>query len=139
MAMSVRKAASPPSTGSAAEGLGGLGLPGSPTGLSCPVCGGVLGEQADGDQLKLECRIGHVVLLEALLDAKAAAVEDALWAAVRALEEKAALERRLSQRAELREDAEGAALHARVSRAAERRAGVVRDVLVAHQDTPAED
>ena len=120
-------------------GLGGLGLPGSPTGLSCPVCGGVLGEQADGDELKLECRIGHVVVLDALLDLKAAAVEDALWAAVRALEEKAALERRWSQRAGQREDAEGAALHARVSRAAQRRAGIVRDVLVAHQSTPADD
>ncbi len=139
MATSVRKTAGPPPEGSETEGLGGLGVPGSPTGLSCPVCGGVLGEQAQGDQLRLECRIGHVVELEALLDAKAAAVEDALWAAVRALEEKAALERRLSQRAELREDAEGAALHARVSRAAGRRAGIVRDVLVAHQDTPVED
>ena len=121
------------------EGLGGLGLPGSPTGLSCPVCDGVLGEQADGDELKLECRIGHVIVLDALLDAKAAAVEDALWAAVRALEEKAALERRLSQRAEQREDTEGATRHVRVSRAAQRRAGIVRDVLVAHQATPAED
>ena len=128
-----------PPTSDAGEGLGGLGLPGSPTGLSCPVCGGVLGEQADGDELKLECRIGHVVVLEALLDAKAAAVEDALWAAVRALDEKAALERRLSERAQQREDAEAAALHARVSRAAQRRAGIVRDVLVAHQVTPAED
>lgn len=128
-----------PPASSADEGLGGLGLPGSPTGLSCPVCGGVLGEHSDGGELKLECRIGHVVALEALLDAKAAAVEDALWAAVRALEEKAALERRLSQRAQQREDSEAAALHARVSRAAQRRAGIVRDVLVAHQVTPAED
>lgn len=132
-------AVSRPPTKNETEGLGGLGLPGSPTGISCPVCGGVLGEQAEGDQLKLECRIGHVVVLDALLEAKAAAVEDALWAAVRALDEKAALERRLSQRAEKREDSEAAALHARVSRAAERRAGIVRDVLVSHQDAPAED
>lgn len=113
--------------------LGGLGLPGSPTGMSCPTCGGVLGEQAEGDELKLECRTGHVVVLDTLLDAKASAVEDALWAAVRALEEKAALAWRLSQRAQHRDDVEGAARHARLSRAAERRAGIVRDVLVAHQ------
>lgn len=128
-----------PPASAAEEGLGGLGLPGSPTGLSCPVCGGVLGEQANGEELKLECRIGHVVVLEALLDAKAAAVEDALWAAVRALDEKAALERRLSQRAQQREDSEAAALHSRVSRAAHRRAEIVRDVLVAHQAAPAEE
>lgn len=86
--------------------------------------------------VKLECRVGHVVVLDALLDAKAAAVDDALWAAVRALEEKAALARRMSQRALQREDVEGAARHARLSKAAERRAGVVRNVLLAHQVAP---
>ena len=116
-----------------ADSLGGMGLPGSPTGMSCPRCGGVLGEQADGGELKLECRTGHVVLLDSLLDAKASAVEDALWAAGRALEEKSALSWRLSPRAQQRDDSEAATRHARVSRAAERRAGVVRDVLVAHQ------
>ncbi|HUR23763.1 MAG TPA: hypothetical protein VMZ73_07830 [Acidimicrobiales bacterium] len=119
-----------------AEGLGGLGLPGSPTGLSCPRCGGVLGEQVDGDEVRLACRIGHVVVLDALLDAHAAAVEDALWAAVRALEEKAALANRLSERAQQREASEEASRHTRVARAAERRAGIVRDVLVGHQVTP---
>jgi two-component system chemotaxis response regulator CheB len=113
--------------------LGGLGLRGSPTGLSCPRCGGVLGELSEGGELRLECRTGHVLLLDTLLDAKTAAVEDALWAAVRALEEKAALERRLSQRAQQREDAEAAARHARVSQAADRRAAIVRDVLTAPQ------
>ena len=44
-----------------------LGLPGSPTGLSCPRCGGVLGEQAEGGELRLECRIGHVVVLDTLV------------------------------------------------------------------------
>jgi two-component system, chemotaxis family, protein-glutamate methylesterase/glutaminase len=124
-----------------ADTLGGLGLPGSPTGLSCPRCGGVLGEQPDGGDVRLECRTGHVVLLETLLDAKAAAVEDALWAAVRALEEKSALAWRLSQRAQHRDDLEAADRHARLSRAAGRRAGIVRDVLVAHQggDDPTGD
>lgn len=129
------------STNGDVDTLGGLGLPGSPTGLSCPRCGGVLGEQSEGGELRLECRVGHVVVLDMLLDAKAAAVEDALWAAVRALEEKAALARRLSQRAQQREEAETASRHARVSHAADRRAAIVRDVLVAHQagDEPAGD
>jgi two-component system chemotaxis response regulator CheB len=121
-----------PRTSTDQEGLGALGLPGSPTGISCPVCGGVLGELAKDGELKLECRVGHIVVLDALLDAKAAAVEDALWAAVRALEEKAALGRRLSERARGHADMEAAELHARVSRAADRRAGIVRDVLAVH-------
>ena len=113
--------------------LGGLGLPGSPTGLSCPRCGGVLGETAEDGQLRLECRVGHVVPLDALLDAKAADVEDALWAAVRALEEKAALGRRLCERARQSDDVEAARRHERVSMAAGRRAKIVRDVLASHE------
>lgn len=83
--------------------------------------------------------MGHVLPLDALLDAKAADVEDALWAAVRALEEKAALTRRLSQRAQLSDDAEAASHYERVSRAAGRRAGIVRDILVSHQRDRSED
>jgi two-component system chemotaxis response regulator CheB len=108
-----------------------LGVPGHPTGLSCPHCGGVLGERTDGNVSKLECRIGHVVLVEALLDAKATAVEDALWASVRALHEKAALTRRLSQRAERHGDLASAEQLRREADVAERRADIVQDILVA--------
>ena len=75
-------------TGDELRQLGALGVPGSPTDLSCPRCGGVLGERSDGREVRLECRVGHVVLLDALLEAKASAVEDARWASVRALQEK---------------------------------------------------
>jgi two-component system, chemotaxis family, protein-glutamate methylesterase/glutaminase len=66
-------------------------------------------------------------------------VEDALWAAVRALEEKAALAKRMAQRAQQRDDPEGVTRHSRLSLAAERRAGIVRDVLVAHHVAPDDD
>ena len=108
-------------------GLGGLGVPGSPTGLSCPRCGGVLGEKSQEGQVQLECRVGHVLPLDALLDA------NALWAAVRALEEKAALGRRMCERARHSDDVEAARRHERVSMAATRRAKVVRDILASHE------
>ncbi len=113
--------------------LGALGVPGSPTGLSCPKCGGVLGEESENGQVRLQCRVGHIVVLETLLQAKAAAVEDALWAAVRALDEKAALTGRMSQRAQQRHDMEAARRYERVSVAASRRADIVRDILVSHE------
>jgi two-component system, chemotaxis family, protein-glutamate methylesterase/glutaminase len=116
------------------EELGPLGVPGTPTGLTCPRCGGVLGEDAEEGQMRLECRAGHAVVLDALLDAKAAAVEDALWAAVRALDEKAALTGRMSQRAHHRDDVEAARRYGRVSQAASRRADIVRDILNAHHE-----
>lgn len=115
------------------EGTGGSGpleAAGSEPALTCPRCGGVLGEQDE----RLECYLGHVVVLDALLQAKASAVEDALWAAVRALEEKAAVARRLVQRAASHDDLTAADVHRREAVAAERRAGIVRDILCAHED-----
>lgn len=120
-----------PVAGDEMEGLGALELPGSPTGLSCHRCGGVLAERAQGSDIHLECRVGHVVILEALLEAKALAVEDALWAAVRALQEKAALNRRLSERAARHGDLVSADELRREAGAADRRADIVRDILQA--------
>lgn len=120
-----------PAKGDEPDRLGPLELPGSPTGLSCPRCGGVLAERIDGLDLRLECRIGHIVVLEALLEAKACAVEDALWASVRALQEKAALTRRLAQRAERRGDLVSAEELRREAGAADHRADIVRDILEA--------
>ena len=111
------------------EVVGGAGVPGRATGFSCPDCGGVLGEVLESGEVVLRCRVGHVLELDALVRAKAAAVEDALWASVRALEEKAALARRLFERAKRQEDTAGAERHRREWHAAERRAEVVRDVL----------
>ena len=111
------------------DGVGAHGIPGRPTGFSCPDCGGVLGEEVDGPEVRLRCRVGHHMTIGALDDAKGAAVEDALWAAVRALEEKAALSRRLEQRARRQEDPTSADRHHRECCAAERRSAVVRDLL----------
>ena len=129
-AMSEELTVDMPAPGDELDRLGALEVPGSPTGLSCPRCGGVLGERG-GPDIRLECRIGHVVVLEALVKAKASAVEDALWASVRALEEKAALTRRLSQRAERHGDPTSADEFRREAGASQRRADIVRDILLA--------
>ena len=98
----------------------------------------MLGEQAGQGEIRLECRVGHVLVLDSLLDAKAAAVEDALWAAVRALEEKAALTRRMGERARQGDDVEAARRHERIAKAAGQRASIVRDLLVSHEHDQAE-
>ncbi|HVL03345.1 MAG TPA: hypothetical protein VM386_02790 [Acidimicrobiales bacterium] len=131
IAMSENSSGDVPVRGDEPDRLGSLELPGSATGLSCPRCGGVLGERVEGREIRLECRIGHVMVLETLLEAKAWAVEDALWASVRALQEKAALTRRLSQRAERRGDLVSAEELRREAGAADHRADIVRDILEA--------
>ena len=70
--------------------------PGRPTGFSCPECGGVLWEHHDSRVMEAICRIGHRYSLESLLEAKESALEGAMWAGVRALEEHVSLLRRLA-------------------------------------------
>jgi len=53
----------------------------------------------EGKLLRFRCRVGHAYTAEALRTALSDSVEEALWAAMRTLEEKAALLRRIGARA----------------------------------------
>jgi two-component system, chemotaxis family, protein-glutamate methylesterase/glutaminase len=67
--------------------------------LTCPECGGSLSEQEDGTLLRYRCHTGHVVDGRHLLTAQLETIENALWSAVRAHEERATLLRRLAHQA----------------------------------------
>lgn len=74
---------------------------GEPSAFACPACGGVLRELDDGRDLpRFRCRVGHAFSAEGTIDAEGAAVETALWAALRALQERAQLSSRLAGRME---------------------------------------
>lgn len=62
----------------------------------CPICAGVLTEAQPGVFQHFRCHVGHAFTLEALVREQSEEMERALWAAVRALEESAALARRVS-------------------------------------------
>jgi two-component system, chemotaxis family, protein-glutamate methylesterase/glutaminase len=72
---------------------------GRPSPMVCPECGGVLFEREQDDFLHFRCHVGHAFSEEALFASQSRAVEGALWSAVRALEEKAELSRRLAEQA----------------------------------------
>lgn len=72
---------------------------GEPSHFSCPDCGGVLFELEDDGLLRFRCRTGHGYTSEALAAGQQKGTEEALWAALRALEENAALARRMAARA----------------------------------------
>ncbi|WP_434416010.1 chemotaxis protein CheB [Nannocystis pusilla] len=66
---------------------------------TCPECGGALWELAEHDKLlKFRCHVGHGFTAEALLAEQGAKLEGALWGALRALEENAALYRQQAER-----------------------------------------
>jgi len=73
--------------------------PGEPSVFTCPDCGGVLWELHSGNLLRFRCHTGHSYTAEGLRVGQQQALEEALWTALRSLEESAALARRLANRA----------------------------------------
>jgi len=71
-------------------------VPGTPAGLVCPICHGVLTESQPGQFEHFRCHVGHTFSLQSLAQQHTEEMERALWAGVRSLEEGARLARRLS-------------------------------------------
>jgi two-component system chemotaxis response regulator CheB len=70
---------------------------GEPSDFSCPTCGGVLTEVRAGKEAHYRCHTGHAFSQQSLFDAQGVVVEDALYAAVRALDEISRMARRMSR------------------------------------------
>ena len=120
--------------------------PGAVSVFSCPECHGTLWEAEYGGILRFRCRVGHVYSPESMLAAQTDSVDRALWIALRSLEERAALTRKLSDRAQSsRHFAMSRAFEDR-ARTAEEDATAVRQLLMSrssghivpdHTDPPA--
>lgn len=72
--------------------------PGNPSGFGCPDCGGSLWALSEDVPMRYRCRVGHAWTAGALIAEQAHAMETALWTALRALEERASLCRKMSGR-----------------------------------------
>lgn len=69
---------------------------GTPSAFTCPDCGGALFELDDKRPVRFLCHTGHSYSLRSLALAHDEATETAIWAGVRALQEKEAILRRLA-------------------------------------------
>jgi two-component system chemotaxis response regulator CheB len=74
--------------------------PGDETGLTCPECGGAIYQEDDGHVVSFRCRIGHQYGADTFVVEQSKTAENSLWAALRLLEERAVLMRRLAERYE---------------------------------------
>jgi two-component system chemotaxis response regulator CheB len=75
---------------------------GPPSAFTCPDCQGTLFEIDEGGAVRFRCRVGHAYSADAMDKAQAEAAERALWSALRALEERAELMRKLARHADRR-------------------------------------
>ena len=103
---------------------------GPPSAFTCPDCGGALWESETGQVFGYRCHVGHTFTAAGLLNGQKLEVENALWSAVRALREHAALRRRMSLRAHDRGWGSMAGIYEREGSEAEGRAAKIRDLLL---------
>lgn len=95
------------------------------TDLTCPECGGTLWETKENGVTRFRCHVGHAYSVGSLDVSQSDALEGALWGALRSLQERARLFRRLSQR----EHDKRADHYARKAEEAARHAEVLRTLI----------
>ena len=110
---------------------------GVPSGYACPECHGALWEVDEGGLLRFRCRVGHAYSIENLLAAHGSSMDAALWAAYRALEERAALTARMGARMEERGQESLAQRYKEQTAETLQRAELIRRVLLMNtQEVP---
>jgi two-component system chemotaxis response regulator CheB len=120
-------------------GRGGAAPPRGPaSGFTCPECHGALWELDAEQVVRFRCRVGHSYGSETLLSEQSEKIEQALWAGCRALEESAALAKRLADRAEARGAHPVAARYMARHEEASARAATLRELVERGQIVSAE-
>jgi two-component system, chemotaxis family, protein-glutamate methylesterase/glutaminase len=101
---------------------------------TCPECGGSLWELHDADLLRFRCHVGHAFSADSLVAEQNDSLELALWSAVRALEEKMALSRRMAERSHQRNFQRSARGFEEKARDAQQQADMLRQLLLSARD-----
>jgi|GraSoiStandDraft_4_1057263.scaffolds.fasta_scaffold83806_2 two-component system chemotaxis response regulator CheB len=101
----------------------------------CPECGGVLLEHDENGVAVFRCHVGHSYGPRTLADMQGTEVERALWTAVRMLEDRQALLRRLAEQSTSREQIRSARRFTSQADEATRQADTVRAALRAFAES----
>lgn len=120
-----------------ADGRAESGALRQPVGLGCPECRGGMFEVRTGQAVHYVCHVGHSWSPEAFVAASDDGIEEALWTAVSAMQEKAAMLDRVAALAEQNGDAARCRTLRTESERVRRDAGLVqKHVLGAGPDAP---
>ncbi len=112
--------------------------PGTTSEFACPDCGGVLWLQEEQPLMLFRCRVGHAFTADSLQATHSEAVESALWAAMRALEEDASLARRLAGLSEQRQQKKMFDRYKERAREKTQQAAILRNLILEAQNIPQE-
>lgn len=103
---------------------------GEPSTFACPECHGVLLEIKDRPPRRFRCHTGHAYTFESLLAEMDEGIEDSLWSAIRALEERVMLMRQAAEHSRASHSEDESAYLAGAEET-QRRADLVRQVVLA--------
>jgi two-component system chemotaxis response regulator CheB len=109
---------------------------GTRTTYTCPECHGNLWQIPDDELLRFRCHVGHAYLVEALLSSQSRKLEDVLWSAVRALEEKVSLTRQFAARLSTQQRSELGVQLDEAARRIDEHVALVREIILTEGSTP---
>jgi len=117
-----------------AAGVTGLGVPSQ---YACPDCHGVLLEIKEAGRIRFRCHTGHAYSAESLIAAVGEGIEDALWNAIRALEEAGLLMHRMADHFRISHSAEDAERLMAQAAEARRQSDLISAMAGAREPLPA--
>ncbi len=109
------------------------GKPGPPSNFTCPECGGTLFQLQERNLLQYRCRVGHAFSAGTLMAQQSVVQEEALWAAIRSLEERGELMHQMATRARENSRTLSAKRYEQLQLEAQQRADLIRQALLQNQ------
>lgn len=109
--------------------LRGRGKLGTPSNFTCPNCSGTLYQVNERKLLQYRCRTGHAFSVGTLLALQSEVQEEAMWAAIRSLEERGELMNQMAAKAQAGNRLRSAKLYEAQAIEALQRADLIRQAL----------
>lgn len=102
-----------------------------PSTIACPDCHGVLMQLNEGDRIRFRCHTGHGYTAASLLSGINQSIEDALWIAIRSLQEGGMLVRQLADHARTHDTVDATLIQR--AEALEQQADTLREIVTSGQ------
>jgi two-component system chemotaxis response regulator CheB len=103
---------------------------GKRTTYTCPQCNGAIWQIGEDDPLRFRCHVGHAFIADVFLTEQTQNLENALWSAVRMMEEKVTFWRQYAERLRKYGADDSAARHEEYARHLDEEVGLIRTLIL---------